>query len=80
MLAAVLVALGSTHALIMDAGVVECVLECMCEDFKHFKELSANHPSDSHTGKGPNSKSNPNSAGQVSRSSTLYTIGAAPFL
>lgn len=25
----------------MDAGVLDCVLECMCEDFKHFEENAA---------------------------------------
>lgn len=32
----------STHALVMDAGVLDCVLECMCEDFKRFMEHPAN--------------------------------------
>lgn len=31
----------STHALLMDAGVLDCVLELMCEDFKHFEEHAA---------------------------------------
>ncbi|CAB1119686.1 unnamed protein product [Ectocarpus sp. CCAP 1310/34] len=35
------VKMGGTHALIMDSGVVDCVLECMCEDFKHFEEHAA---------------------------------------
>lgn len=32
---------GSTHALLMDAGVLDCVLEFICEDFKHFEEHAA---------------------------------------
>lgn len=47
-----------THALLMDVGVLECVLECLCEDFKHFEEYTA------HRREGPHSK--PAVAGQVS--------------
>lgn len=36
----------STHALVMDSAVVDCVLECMSEDFKHFKA----HAEDTTTG------------------------------
>lgn len=25
----------------MDAGVMDCVLECMTEDFKHFEAMAA---------------------------------------
>ena len=35
------VVFGSTHALIMDAGVLNCVLEFINEDFKHFEEHAA---------------------------------------
>lgn len=35
------VKMGGTHALLMDAGVLDCVLELMCEDFKHFEEHAA---------------------------------------
>lgn len=37
----VLPCFDSTHALLMDAGVLDCVLELMCEDFKHFEEHAA---------------------------------------
>lgn len=36
----------STHALLMDSAVLDCVLECMSEDFKHFKA----HAEDTTTG------------------------------
>ncbi|CAM9296081.1 unnamed protein product, partial [Laminaria digitata] len=32
------VKMGGTHALIMDTGVLSCVLEFISEDFKHFEE------------------------------------------
>lgn len=51
-----------THALIMDSGVVDCVLECMCEDFKHFEEHAASRRAKKH----PPSESEP-SAGKVRR-------------
>lgn len=38
-----------THALLMDGGVLDCVLECMCEDFKHFEEHAANRGEGSHS-------------------------------
>lgn len=28
---------GRTHALMMDEGVIDCVLECLCDDFAHFE-------------------------------------------
>eukprot|EP00904_Undaria_pinnatifida_P006584 jgi/Undpi1/3055/HiC_scaffold_15.g06431.m1 len=35
------VKMGGTHALIMDAGVLNCVLDFISEDFKHFEDHAA---------------------------------------
>ena len=63
--------LNSTHALIMDAGVLGCVLECMCEDFKHFEAHAAasrnSHENRRDSGKGSHSQSISAGAGQVSK-------------
>ncbi|CAM9286750.1 unnamed protein product [Scytosiphon promiscuus] len=39
------VKMGGTHALLMDSSVLGCVLECMCEDYKHFREHVSRRPS-----------------------------------
>eukprot|EP00904_Undaria_pinnatifida_P006585 jgi/Undpi1/3056/HiC_scaffold_15.g06432.m1 len=48
------VKMGGTHALLMDAGVLDCVLELMCEDFKHFEEHAADRSDrEAADGRGP---------------------------
>lgn len=61
----VLCACRRTHALLMDGGVLDCVLECMCEDFKHFEEHAASRR------EGPHSR--PAAAGKVSNAQDKTT-------
>lgn len=76
---------GSTHALIMDAGVLDCVLECMCEDFKHFEAHAAaanrNQPVPPRDpGKGSHSHSKTAAAGQVSREQSAQANVETPLV
>ncbi|CAM9332782.1 unnamed protein product, partial [Sphacelaria rigidula] len=48
------VKMGGTHALVMDLSVMDCVLECMVEDYTHFKAHAAEGSRDG--GAGENGK------------------------